>query len=183
MKRTFQTAKRSITDPSVRFGAVVRCLIVALLVTGCELASGGVRTSYLAPGPAGATDRIRSVAEAHADAGNVDRFALARLQSFTVTEVRLAKTFATISEGASDAGDTSGRVARIVITRYADGKDGLNAMSKQIRGEVYLFEGQGVLAVYEIEKLSASGPLISSSLRSVDRAFAEKAARAILGYE
>jgi hypothetical protein len=171
-----------------RLGAAVPCVVAALLVAGCDLLSGGVQASYLSPMRGGPAERIRVVAEAHADAGDIDRFALARIQAFTVTEVRLAKKFTTIFEGPSAAGDPGGRVARgrvarIVVTRYVDGTDGPNAGPRRIGGEVHVLDGPDVLAVYEVEKLAVSGPFIASSLRSLERGFAEKAARAILEFE
>lgn len=165
-----------------RIGAILSCLLLA----GCLTLGDGPAPSYRAPGAVAAVERIHMIAEAHAGAG-ADRFALARLQSFTATELRVSGKFKTVVEGLPGSENSTenrgGRTAKVVITAYAAGKDVPATEQKFIRGQMHLLDGPDIIVTYDIERLAASGPFITSSARAVEQAFAKQAAKAVLGFE
>lgn len=170
----------------VRIGAVLSCLLLA----GCLAVLDSPAPSYRAPGTVAAVDRIHVIAEAHTGAG-ADRFALARLQSFTATELRVSGKFKTVVEGVpgsdnsteNNAGNRGGRTAKVVITVYVAGKDVPETEQKFIRGHIQLLGGPDIIVTYDIERLAASGPFVTSSARAIEQAFAKQAAKAVLGFE
>ncbi|NQV22453.1 MAG: hypothetical protein HQ511_13645 [Rhodospirillales bacterium] len=167
---------------SARVGAVLFCL----LLTGCLAELGSPAPSYRAPGAVAAVDRIHVIAEAHAGTG-ADRFALARLQSFTATELRVSGKFKTVVEGLpgseNNTGNHGGRTAKVVITAYVAGKDVPATEQKFIRGQMHLLESPDIIATYGIEWQASTGPFVNSSARAIEQAFAKQAAKAVLGFE
>ena len=158
-------------------------MLLAFAIAGCEMVTGGNGPSYRSATPVTRASQIHVMAVVSQGADAVDRFALARIQSFAATELRLAGGFESVDENTSGTEQATGWTGKIIVGAYNDGSGDGNDRQQIIRGQILILEGADILAVYEIENLAFSGLLIPTNMRTVERGFAEKAAKAILAFE